>query len=166
VAFTQSEPYGARRWMPSHDQPGDRAEFSIELRLPEGETLVANGDRIFDQHDGATGTHRVHYESGFTLPTYIMAFSAGELDVDSRPGAGTKLSLVHRRGAPKGSNAVDFAETARAIETYESLIGVRYPFHSYSQVFMPGGWGEENATISLLGDEPLDDGVGIIDISG
>ncbi|HWL86121.1 MAG TPA: M1 family aminopeptidase [Polyangiaceae bacterium] len=162
-AFTQSEFHGARLWMPSHDEPSDRAVFSIDLRLALDEDLVANGERVLDQRDPTTDTHRVKYDSGFTLPTYIMAFAAGELEVDRRNAGRVPLALWHRKGVATEYDSVAFEEAARAMATYESLLGVPYPFHTYAQVYMPGGLGEENATISLVGDFPLDEALASID---
>ncbi|WP_394829390.1 M1 family metallopeptidase [Pendulispora albinea] len=166
AAFTFSERYGAHFWMPSHDTPSDRAIFSVDLRLPAHETMIANGNFVSDEFDRATNTHRVKYDSGFTLPTYIMAFSAGELERE-RPHAGPghdhdheggrrgpPLSIWHRRGIPNDYDRV-FRETSRAMKTFERLVGP-YPFASYAQVFMPGTWGEENATVTLLGESYLD----------
>ncbi|WP_394846922.1 aminopeptidase [Pendulispora brunnea] len=158
AAFTFSERWGAHWWMPSHDVPSDRAFFSVDMRIPAHEKLVANGDLVSDERDEATNTHRVKFESGFTLPTYIMAFNVADLDVETihvrSGGRNLPLSIWHRRGIPNDYRA-SLQETARAMKTYEALVGP-YPFNAYSQVFMPGGWGEENASITLMGETLLD----------
>ncbi|WP_394836570.1 aminopeptidase [Pendulispora rubella] len=158
AAYTFSERYGAHWWMPSHDVPSDRAFFSVDMRIPAHEKLIANGDLVSDEIDGATKMHRVKYESGFTLPTYIMAFNVADFEVETahvRSGdRHVPLSIWHRRGIPNDYRT-SLRETARAMKAFEALVGP-YPFKSYSQVFMPGDWGEENATITLMGESYLD----------
>jgi len=169
VAFTYSEPFGAQWWMPSHDTPSDRALFSVDMRMPPEEKLIANGNFIFDERDDKTNTHRTKFDSGFTLPPYLMAFSVGDLEVETlhvQGGAEKRdlpLSIWHRRGIPNDYRKT-LGETARMLKTFEALVGP-YPFDSYSTVFMPGGGGEENATVTLLDESSLDyslyDGVNV-----
>ncbi|WP_394846802.1 aminopeptidase [Pendulispora brunnea] len=155
VAFTFSEPSSKPSWMPCHDTPSDRAVFSIELKLPSNEKLLANGRLIFDEAEENTGTHRVKYDSGFTLPTYLMAFNVGDFAVEERRAhSGLPISLWHRRGIPNDDRTA-LRESIRALETFERLLGP-YPFEHYAQVFAPGAMGEENTTISLLGEAYLD----------
>jgi len=155
VAFTYSEPFIAQSWMPCHDVPSDRAVFSIEMRVPSNEKLLANGRLVFDEPEKRTDTHRVKYDSGVTLPTYLMAFNVGDFEVaETRAPSGLPVASWHRRGIPNDDRTV-LAENVRALETFERLMGP-YPFDSYAQVFVPGSMGEENATISLLGESYLD----------
>ena len=153
AAFTFSEPFGARLWMPSHDEPSDRATFSVDMRMPNHEQLLANGNWISDEAD-TQGTHRTKYASGFTLPTYLMAFAVSDFRVETTHDHRLPVSVWHRRGIPN-DDATVLSETVRSIDTLEKLIGP-YPFDQYSQVFMPGPWGEENATITLISEDSLD----------
>jgi len=150
VAFTVSEPTNAVRWFPCHDVPADRARFSIDMRMPEYEKMIANGNFISDQPAGPEH-HRVKYDSGVTLSTYLMSFALGDFEVaTARKNAQLPVSIWSRRGHGRDSRQV-FSETFRGIDLYESLFG-HYPFKTYAAVFVPFGWGMENATTSLLGE--------------
>ncbi len=137
VVSTFSEPQLARRWLPSHDDPADRAFFSVELRVGEGERLVANGERV-----AGAGAGREKYATGYPLPTYLMAFALGEFEVVERAGPrGLPLSVWHRRGRPGDYGAL-LEQIGGLVEHFEGLIGVPYPFEKYALVLvpdMPGG---------------------------
>ena len=152
TAFTISEPTNAPRWMPCHDVPHDRAVFSIEMRLPEDEKMIANGHLISDHP--SERDHRVKYDSGVSLPTYLMSFATGDFEVETRQKGQLPVSIWHRRGLRVDDDRM-FSETFRVLDLYESLFGA-YPFETYASVFTPFGWGMENATMSLLGERVID----------
>jgi aminopeptidase N len=154
LVYTFSEPQGARQWLPSHDDPADRALFSVELGVAEGESLIANGDLVSDM-PAAAGGHRVRYATSYPLPTYLMAFAAGPFEVASAPpsGSGAPLSVWHRPGLP-GDYYVLLAEIARLRTLFESLTGTPYPFEKYALVLLPNfpAGGEEHAGITFQGE--------------
>jgi hypothetical protein len=94
----------------------------------------------------------VVYALDVPIPTYLMAFAAGQLTHTDRPtGSSVPLSLWYRRGlALDPADALD--ALAGAMTSYEALLGP-YPFASYSLVLLPGyGGGMENATITFEGE--------------
>jgi len=156
--FTFSEPVGARRWMPSHDTPADRAIFSIAMQMPSNEKMIANGDLLADE-PGEGGSHSMKYETKYTLPTYLMAFAISDFEVESAMKGDLPVAIWHRRGL-QGHYEPVLAETVSMIERYEELLGP-YPFEKYVTVHLPAypATGEENAGISFhfegAGVEPL-----------
>ncbi len=149
VAYTMSEPTSARAWLPSHDDPADRAFFSIELHVGAGEDLIANGERVRDE-TSCEGEGSVKYATSYPLPTYLMAFALGEFETEERLGPhGLPLSIWHRRGAPGDYHRL-LTELDRLVGRFEALTGVPYPFEKYSLVLLPDfGGGEEHASISF-----------------
>lgn len=146
VAYSNSEPDRGRGWLVSNDHPSDRARFSVELEVDAGEDVIANGERIGD--DAAGSRRVVRYALAQPVPTYLMAFAAGELDHAERGGGRVPLALWFRRGL-----AVDAAAhldlLARMMTRFEGLIGP-YPFDRYAVVLLPGfPGGMENATITF-----------------
>jgi hypothetical protein len=145
VVYTNSEPRGGRLWMPSSDRPDDRARFAVELTVAADEDVVANGARVKDEL--TSGSRVVRHEMDDPIPTYIMAWAAGQLEHTDRAGP-VPLSLWYRRGL-----AIDPARNldavADAMTTFERLLGA-YPFERYSVVLLPEfGGGMENATITF-----------------
>lgn len=145
VVFTNSEPVAGASWLPGNHRPADRARFAVELTVAEDEDVVSNGARVRDETQ--RGQRVVRYEMNDPIPTYIMAFAAGQIVHSDRTGA-VPLSVWYRRGL-----ALDPAKTldvvADAMATFERLLGP-YPFERYSVVLLPGfGGGMENATITF-----------------
>ncbi|WP_394834864.1 aminopeptidase [Pendulispora rubella] len=147
VLYTHSEPENARFWMPSHDAPEDRAYFSIDMRVDDGEQLVANGDLV----EAANG--RTKYRTAYTIPTYLMAFALGEFGVERTRGPhGLPISVWHRPGLP-GAYQPLLGLLDRMVRRFEGLLGVAYPFEKYSLVLLPDfPGGEEHASITFQGE--------------
>jgi hypothetical protein len=156
--YTASEPQGARRWMPCNDRPSDRAVFSADLWVDASEKLIANGDLVSDAPEGAG--HRVKYETGYTLPTYLMAFAVADFEVETVKKGDLPVSVWHRRGLP-GDYASTLTELRKSIVAVEKLLGP-YPFEKYALVVLPefpGGlenagmtFQTENSVQALAGD--------------
>jgi hypothetical protein len=146
VAYSSSEPDRGRAWLVSNDHPSDRAAFSIELEVPAGEDVIANGERVADGEAG--GRRTVGYAMAEPLPTYLMAFAAGELEHADRTDGRVPLALWYRRGAAVDA-AAHLAINARHLAAFEALLGP-YPFARYAVVLLPGfPGGMENATITF-----------------
>lgn len=158
AVFTMSEPVGARRWMPCHDTPSDRAIFSISMRMDGAEQMIANGGLVSDEPE-ADGTHRMKYETAYTLPTYLMAFAISDFEVESTMKGDLPVSIWHRRGLQGHYEAV-LGEMVGMLDHFEELLGP-YPFEKYAVVHLPNlpATGIENASISFhyegAGTEPL-----------
>lgn len=147
AVFTDSEPNGVRQWMPSHDEPSDRAIFAAGMRMPARETLIANGQLMADKPVGSSRYMR--YETAYPLPTYLMAFAVSEFEVHATKHGKTPVEVWHRKGVA-GDHETMAAELARMIGEMETLF-VPYPFERYALVLLPGhmSGGMENAGISF-----------------
>ncbi|HRI64665.1 MAG TPA: M1 family aminopeptidase, partial [Polyangium sp.] len=145
--YTDSEPQGGRHWMPSHDDPADRAIFAAKLRMDARETAIANGKLMADETHGSSRYMR--YETAYPLPTYLMAFAISEFEVHSTKQGNTPVEVWHRKGV-RGDHDVMAAELARMIGELEGLL-VPYPFERYALVLLPGHMvsGMENAGITF-----------------
>ena len=146
VVFTDSEPDRAKQWLVCKDDPADRALWAVEVSVDGDRDVVANGARVVDEPTD-TG-HRVRYEIGKPIPTYLMAFAAGDLAHEDRTTGRVPLSVWHRKGLPLDANAT-LDVVADAMATFEALIGP-YPWDSYGVFLAPQyGGGMENATITF-----------------
>ncbi|HVK66842.1 MAG TPA: M1 family aminopeptidase [Polyangium sp.] len=149
AVFTDSEPLGTSWWMPCTNDPSDRATFSVALKVPAQEQLIANGRLVLDAEEGP-GAHLVKYETAWTLPTYQMAFAVSQFEVaKAQTKTGLPVEVWHRRGLP-GSHADMAKALAGMIDRFEPLVGP-YPFERYALVLVPSfpGGGMENAGISF-----------------
>jgi aminopeptidase N len=146
VVFTNSEPDRGSQWLVAKHDPSDRARWAVELTVADGEDAVSNGDRAADDETAAGRV--VRYELDTPIPTYLMAFAAGEVTHTERADGRVPLSVWHRAGLLVDAEAhLDIV--AEQIATFEALIGP-YPWDSYAVVLVPElGGGMENATITF-----------------
>ena len=147
AVYTDSEPQGGRHWMPSHDEPSDRAIFAAKLRMDARETGIANGKLMADVTQGSSRYMR--YETAYPLPTYLMAFAISEFEVHQTKQGNTPVEVWHRKGV-RGDHETMAGELARMIGELETLL-VPYPFERYALVLLPGHMvsGMENAGITF-----------------
>jgi aminopeptidase N len=145
MVATDSEPTDGMNWLVAHHHPSDRALFKVELTVDPDEDLVANGERVLDELSG--GKRRVRYEMAQPLPTYVMAFAAGQIEHHERTGGRVPLGLWHRRGLPVDAER-HLELIAGLMATFETRLGP-YPWGRYSVVLAPGPFGMENATITF-----------------
>jgi hypothetical protein len=152
AVYTNSEPVEARQWMPCHDTPVDRAAFSVDLLVPAGERVVANGELVSDTPEG--DGHRVKYSTAYAIPTYLMAFAAGDFEVETATHGTLPISVWHRRGLP-GDYAGTLAAISKQMDRFEALLGA-YPFEKYALVVLPEfPGGMENAGISFQSEDSV-----------
>jgi hypothetical protein len=149
VVYTDSEPDRGVYWLVANHHPNDRASWAVELTVAADEDVISNGARVKDQTGG--GGRTVRYEIDKPLPTYLMAFAAGQLEHHDRATGRVPLSIWHRRGLAVDAEA-HLDVVAQAMAAFESLVGP-YPWDSYTTVLLPGfPGGMENATITFNGE--------------
>lgn len=79
VAFTQSEPEDARRWMPCNDMPYDKATTTkVSIRVPKNMTALSNGLLSDVVTDDSSSTYI--WENRHPIATYLMNAIASEYD--------------------------------------------------------------------------------------
>jgi aminopeptidase N len=166
VAYTFSEPTSARAWLPSHDDPSDRALFSADFSVSEGERLISNGALVSDSRNGPAGAGRMKYATDYPIPTYLMAFAVGEFQVEQLQGPhGLPLSVWHRKGV-FGDFQELLLKISGMVDHYEKLTQVQYPFEKYSLVLVPEfPGGEEHASITFQSETNSNEALKLADIS-
>ena len=152
-AFTQFEPVLARRAFPCFDEPVFKTPFDLTLIVPRAAAALANApqtsrDHLSEQLD------RVHFATTEPLPTYLVAFAVGPLDVvDAPPLAPSALRqtpLPLRGVAIRGSGArlaYALSHTPPLFQALEAYFGIPYPFAKLDLIAVPDmAWGGmENA---------------------
>ena len=79
--FTQFEATDARRAFPCFDEPGFKVPFDVTLTVPTGMIAVANTPETNREVAGPKTTFR--FAPTPPLPTYLVAFTFGELEIRS-----------------------------------------------------------------------------------
>jgi alanyl aminopeptidase len=142
-AFTQFEPVDARGAFPGFDEPRFKTPFTLSIVAPKGATVASNSPvaSIDAQPDD---TQRVAFEPTPPLPTYLLAFAVGPLDVAD----GGKLDGASR--APLGGLAAKgrgpefhyaLANSGDFVRLLEDYFGQPYPFKKLDLVAVPSQQG-------------------------
>jgi cytosol alanyl aminopeptidase len=152
-AFTQMEAIGARKAFPSFDEPRFKTPYDVRLTVRDDEVAIANTpDRKTEKMPN--GLKRVTFATSKPLPTYLIAFAVGDLDVVTGPDIpATKLRAtpIQLRGvATKGKGdrfAFALQNTAPLLTYLEDYFGVPYPYEKLDLLAVPDfGFGAmENA---------------------
>lgn len=152
--FTQFEAIAARRAFPCFDEPGWKTPWKIELIVPAGDVAASNAP-IASEQTLPGGMKRVRFKPTLPLPSYLVAFAVGPLEVVDGGGVGRNAAPL-RYLVPRGRAAeLRYARevTPRLFETIEEYVGVPYPFEKIDIVAVPvsSGFGAmENAGLITI----------------
>ncbi len=160
-AFTQFESTWARMAFPCFDEPGIKIPFDVTLVVPSGDEAIANTREIERKADGASV--RVRFATTVPLPSYLVAFAVGPLDVvpaaDVPPNPVRKRLLPLRGIAPKGHGKdmlYALQHAGEILSVLEQIFGVEYPFDKLDILAVPGMAGAmENAGAVTFADNVL-----------
>jgi aminopeptidase N len=159
--FTQFEATDARRAFPCFDEPGFKIPFTATLVVPEGDQAITNTPEAGREPAGQ-GLLRVRFGTTKPLPSYLVAFAVGTLDVvkanDVAPNGVRSRPLPLRGVAPKGrGQELTFAlahagEILSALETY---FGIEYPYEKMDILAVPELSGAMENAGAVTFNEPL-----------
>ena len=146
--YTLFVPDRAHFSLPLFDQPNLKARFALTLEVPAGWTAVANGDAVEAPGPADTGS-RASWRFAETqpIPTYLFAFAAGSLQVETAERSGRRMRMFHRETdaakVARNREAI-FDLHAAALDWLEDYTGIPYPFGKFDFVLLPpfqyGGW--------------------------
>ncbi|MCL2782204.1 MAG: aminopeptidase N, partial [Actinomycetia bacterium] len=136
-AWTQFEPFDARRAFACFDQPDLKATFRISVLTPAGWTCVSNMSVVERAPDG-DGTRWVFAETP-RLSTYLIAVCAGPFHTVTNPGGDGAIPVsVHGRkslAAAVEETAPEYIEITRAgLRYYGRQFGAEFAGDSYDYV--------------------------------
>ncbi len=138
LLYTLFVPAKAHTAFPCFDQPDLKARVSLTLNLPAGWEALANGQEVERQTMG----DRVLLRFAETEPisTYLMAFAAGALRVESVAAGGRILRVLHQEpdAALVAANLPAIAELhASSLAWLEDYTGIPYPFGKFDMLLVP-----------------------------
>jgi alanyl aminopeptidase len=137
--FSQFEAISARQAFPCFDEPRYKTPFSVRLRVPADATALSNTNVV------ATlplpgGLQQLDFAPTPRLPTYLLAFAVGPLDVATAPPTALR-SGAPLRGIAAAGRAGDLAfildrapPTVAALEEYT---GIPYPYAKLDLIAVP-----------------------------
>jgi alanyl aminopeptidase len=142
-AFSQLESIAARKVFPSFDEPGFKTTFEITVRTRDDYQAFSN-TRAIETKKLRRGMKRIRYARTPPLPTYLVAFAVGPLDVvewapvpptPERPEPLPLRGIAVRGQGPRLNFALE--NTAPILAELEAYFGSPYPFDKLDIVAVP-----------------------------
>ena len=163
AAYTQFESIDARRVFPCFDEPSFKIPWTVVLTVPAGLQAFGNTP-VAEETAAAGGGRRVRFATTRPLPSYLVAFTVGDLDVVTPPALPPSTvrdrPLQVRGIAPKGrgaqlSTALD--ASAGLLPRLEEWFGIPFPYPKLDHVAAPDFpfGGMENAGLIVYTDTYL-----------
>ena len=158
AVFADNWPDRARHWLPTVDDPADKAEVLWLVGAPAGWSVVANG-RLAQRGRSPDGRSWWAYEEHHPIPTYTMVIGAAPLAVSlHRPAAsGGDTVPIEVWTEPEDSawaDAVPFHRATEIVETLQRLVGP-FPYEKLAHVESSTRYGGmENSTAIFYAERP------------
>lgn len=134
--FTQFEEAGARKFIPSWDEPDYKATFTLTATIPAGQLAVSNMP-VARRKPVGNGLERITFQTTPKMSTYLLFFSLGDLERATTKLGKTTLGVVAQRGMV-GQAAFALASAKQVLADYDRYFGIPYPLPKLDNVAAPG----------------------------
>jgi len=142
-AFTQFEAISARLAFPCFDEPRFKTPFEVTLTVRADDKAIAN-TRETSVELLADGLRRVRFAPTEPLPTYLVAFAVGPLDIvdaEPLPANDTRAHPIPFRAiAVRGKGkelAYAIQHTPPLVAALERYFGIAYPYDKLDILAVP-----------------------------
>jgi aminopeptidase N len=142
--YTESEPIGARSWIPLQDTPQVRATYKAKVHTDEGLRAVMSAEN--DPKAKASGEYS--FVMPQAVPSYLIALAVGALEFQE---TGPRTGVYAEKHMIKAA-AKEFADTESMIQATEKMFGP-YRWSRYDILVMPPSFpqgGMENPRLSFI----------------
>jgi aminopeptidase N len=134
--FTQFENSDARRFIPSWDEPGRKATFTLTATVPADEMAVSNMPIASAAILGG-GRVKVRFARTPKMSSYLLFFGLGDFERLHRDVGGVDVGVIVKRGdAAEAEFALDTA--AQILPYYNQYFGAPYPLPKLDLIAGPG----------------------------
>ena len=136
VLATNFEPASERQIMPSWDEPGLKAAFTVSADIPAELTAVSNMP-VASSETLPGGLKRVHFQKSPRMSTYLLFLGIGDFERISTQVDGVDVGVVVTKGnAAKGQYAL--SQAARILHYYNGYFGYAFPLPKLDLIASPG----------------------------
>ena len=163
LVFSLFVPARASEVFPCFDQPDMKARWRLALNLPAGWNAVSNSATT--AHIATRLGERFEFAETVPLPTYLLAFAAGRLRIDTVDAGPLPIRIFHRE--PDTERLTASLQTIaeqhwHALGWLELYTAIAYPFDKLDVVLIPsfqfGGMEHPGAIFYNADSLLLDDG--------
>jgi aminopeptidase N len=149
--------YDAAAWMPTRQDPAQRATLELTIIAPREWKVIGPGRRLGGSRGGQPASADVAasaFEVSQPSPPFLFAFAAGQFEEAQLDVDGVHLRALGPRGADIGRA---LAITAPMLRFLIQRTGSAPPDAEYTQVFVQGDAAQEAAGFALLSAAALED---------
>jgi aminopeptidase N len=144
--YTESEPIGARTWIPLQDTPQIRATYKAKIHTEDRLRAVMSAENDPKAKPGASGEYS--FVMPQAVPSYLIALAVGDLEYQE---TGPRTGVYAEKSMIKAA-AKEFADTESMIQANEKMFGP-YRWSRYDILVMPPSFpegGMENPRLSFI----------------
>ena len=157
LIWTLSEPYGASKWWPCKDTPGDKADSAdIWITCTNELTPVSNGT-LTEIADAGSGRHTYKWSTKYPIANYLISMAITNYELYTNYFKYSKtdsLEMIHYNyiGELSSYRMQQLDKVPTGMEVFTELYG-EYPFikEKYGQAEFGFGGAMEHQTISSMG---------------
>lgn len=154
--WSMGEPESNRYWFPSFDAPNDWRTTEFMATVDKKLTVISNG-KLLQTKNNSDETRTFHYKTDTPYANHLTSFVVGDFVNVKKNFGDIELNSF---GYEREKDWVD-ASTERLpemVKYFGEKIGVKFPFPSYSQVFVQdiGGW-TSNMNLATITENMVDD---------
>ncbi len=156
--FSPSDVWGGyltSAWMPTLQDPAQRATLALRVSAPPALRVAASGRRASESAAAGGAALAVHsFVLDVPTPPFLYAFAAGMFHEEDLDAGGVALRAL----GPEGTDLKPaLRATAASLAFLQAHTGSPLPAAEYTQVFVSGDAAQEAAGLSLLGASSVDD---------
>ena len=144
--YSESEPIGARTWIPLQDTPQVRAPYKAKIYTQDRLRAVMSAENDPKAKPGVAGAYT--FVMPQPVPSYLIALAVGDLEFqETGPRTGVYAEKPMIKAAAK-----EFADTESMIQANEKMFGP-YQWSRYDILVMPPSFpegGMENPRLSFI----------------
>lgn len=121
-------------WMVCHDNPADKASFSLDLQTPKGLTAIASGN-LMTKRELTNGVNEYLWKQDYETPAYTYGFAIGEFEQVQEVHHNVVLNYYASDHSSEELKTI-FEMTPDMLAFFEEKSGIPFPQKSYSQLLM------------------------------
>lgn len=140
--------FSTSQWLVCVDKPYDKATLRLNLILPAGLQVVANG-RLVAQRTLPQNKTAYEWLQETPVSTYTFGFAAGRFHVLTQQQGRLHLRYLSDRFSDSQLQHI-FRDTADMISFFEDRAGVQYTDTTYTQVLAAGGVAQEMSGFTVI----------------
>ncbi|MCQ9639369.1 M1 family aminopeptidase [Chryseobacterium sp. WG14] len=131
-------PDRARTMFPCFDQPNLKANYSLDLTIPEKWSAIANGK--LKETSIQQGQKTLKFNQSDLLPTYLFSFAAGDFKTSTEKIGEQDSRLLYREtDSVKIKNSMDsiFSLYRNSLAYFEKWTDIPHPFQKHGMIAVP-----------------------------